>query len=50
LEPKESSDHYLLGRIYQRSGKAELAKEQFRITEELIHAKGSSAGGMASQR
>src|ERR1700723_3685865 len=50
LEPKESSDHYFLGRIYKRSGKAELAKEQFRITEELIHAKGSSAGGMASQR
>jgi tetratricopeptide (TPR) repeat protein len=50
LEPKESSDHYLLGRIYQRSGKAELAGEQFRITEELIHAKSSSAAGMASQR
>lgn len=49
LDPRESSDHYLLGRIYQRSGKADLAKEQFRVTEELIHAKGASSSGMASE-
>jgi tetratricopeptide (TPR) repeat protein len=46
LDQGESSDHYLLGRIYQRLGKGELGKEQFRITEQLIHAK--SASGMAS--
>jgi tetratricopeptide (TPR) repeat protein len=50
LDPRESSDHYLLGRIYQRSGKTDLAEEQFRVTEELIHAKGASSGGMASDR
>lgn len=48
LDPKESSNHYLLGRIYQRWGKAELAREQFRITEELIHAKSANSNGMAS--
>ena len=48
LDPRESADHYLLGRIYQRSGMGELAKEQFRITEQLIHSK-SSKGGMASE-
>ncbi|HSZ63378.1 MAG TPA: tetratricopeptide repeat protein [Terriglobales bacterium] len=50
LDPRESSDHYLLGRIYQRSGKADLAKEEFRMTEELIHARGASSSGMASER
>ncbi len=50
LDPGESADHYLLGRIYQRSGKADLAKEQFRVTEELIHAKGANSSGMASER
>jgi tetratricopeptide (TPR) repeat protein len=50
LDPGESSNHYLLGRIYQRSGKSEMSKEQFRITEQLIHAKTKSANssGMAS--
>jgi tetratricopeptide (TPR) repeat protein len=47
VEPGESSDHYLLGRIYQRSGKSELAAEQFRLTEQLLHAKGPGSG-MAS--
>jgi tetratricopeptide (TPR) repeat protein len=50
VDPGESSNHYLLGRIYQRSGKSELAAEQFRLTEQLIHAKGhGSSNGMASQ-
>ncbi len=49
LDPNESANHYLLGRIYQRSGKAELAHEQFRLTEALIRSKNSS-GGMASER
>jgi len=48
LDPEDSSDHYLLGRIYQRSGKNDLAQEQFRITEQLIHAKSSKPGGMVS--
>jgi tetratricopeptide (TPR) repeat protein len=50
LDPNESSNHYLLGRIYQRTGKGEMSKEQFRITEQLIHAKAKSANasGMAS--
>jgi tetratricopeptide (TPR) repeat protein len=47
VDPGESSDHYLLGRIYQRSGKSELATEQFRLTEQLLHAKGPG-NGMAS--
>jgi len=50
LDPGESPDHYLLGRIYQRSGKSELAGEQFRLTEQLIHAKSpGSSNGMASE-
>jgi len=39
LDPSQSSNHYLLGRIYQRSGSRALAAEQFRLTEELIHSK-----------
>jgi tetratricopeptide (TPR) repeat protein len=48
LDPDDSGDHYLLGRIYQRSGKIELAKEQFSLTEQLIHAKRATPNGMAS--
>jgi tetratricopeptide (TPR) repeat protein len=48
LDPDDSGDHYLLGRIYQRSGKNELAKEQFSLTEQLIHAKSANSKGMAS--
>jgi tetratricopeptide (TPR) repeat protein len=48
LDAGDSSNHYLLGRIYQRSGKSEMAKEQFAITEKLIHSKSSSSGGMAT--
>ncbi len=48
LDPNDSGDHYLLGRIYQRSGKSELAKEQFGLTEQLIHAKSANSKGMAS--
>jgi tetratricopeptide (TPR) repeat protein len=44
LDPGESSDHYLLGRIYQRSGRSDLAGEQFRLTEQLIHAKDARSG------
>jgi tetratricopeptide (TPR) repeat protein len=49
LAPAESTGHYLLGRIYQRQGKTEQAKEQFRLTSELIHDKDAkSQSGMAS--
>ncbi|MGA8274396.1 MAG: tetratricopeptide repeat protein [Candidatus Sulfotelmatobacter sp.] len=49
LDAGESSDHYLLGRIYQRTGENDLAKEQFRITEQLVKLKGSaSTSGMTS--
>jgi tetratricopeptide (TPR) repeat protein len=39
LDPGQSSNHFLLGRIYQRSGSRALAAEEFRLTEELIHNK-----------
>jgi tetratricopeptide (TPR) repeat protein len=39
LDPAQSSNHYLLGRIYQRSGSRALAAEQFRLTEKLIRSK-----------
>ena len=49
LNPKESSAHYLLGRVYQRMGRKELANEEFRKTSELIRDKvANSPGGMAS--
>jgi len=49
LNPKDSSTHYLLGRVYQRLGRKELADEEFRRTSELIRDKdANSKGGMAS--
>jgi len=49
LNPKDSTGHYLLGRVYQRLGRKELAKEEFRKTSELIRDKDiNSPGGMAS--
>jgi tetratricopeptide (TPR) repeat protein len=49
LSPNDSSGHYLLGRIDQRLGKTDQAKEQFRLTSELIHDKDAkSQSGMAS--
>jgi tetratricopeptide (TPR) repeat protein len=48
LNPGDSSYHYLLGRVYQRLGDKHLAKEQFRLTAETLHAKDSSSTGMAS--
>lgn len=51
LEPDQSSNHYLLGRIYQRSGNRALAAEQFQLTEALIHRQGQdSHEGMSSGR
>jgi tetratricopeptide (TPR) repeat protein len=49
LNPKDSSSHYLLGRVYQRLGRKELANQEFRATAELIRDKDAkSSGGMAS--
>ena len=49
LNPKDSSGHYLLGRVYQRLGRKELAGLEFRKTADLIHDKdANSHGGMAS--
>jgi tetratricopeptide (TPR) repeat protein len=50
LDPDNTSPHYLLGRVYSRMGKSELAAEQFKITQNLIHQQNSKSGGMASQR
>jgi tetratricopeptide (TPR) repeat protein len=49
LDPDNSSPHYLLGRVYSRMGKSDLAQEQFKMTEDLIHQQNSKSGGMASQ-
>jgi tetratricopeptide (TPR) repeat protein len=49
LNPKDSSGHYLLGRVYQRLGQKQLADEEFRRTAELIRDKAANSdGGMAS--
>jgi tetratricopeptide (TPR) repeat protein len=49
LNPKDSSTHYLLGRVYQRLGRKDLASEEFRKTSELIRDKdANSHEGMAS--
>jgi tetratricopeptide (TPR) repeat protein len=49
LNPKDSSGHYLLGRVYQRLGQKGLANEEFRRTSELIRVQDvNSPGSMAS--
>lgn len=49
LNPNDSSGHYLLGRVYQRLGRKDLADEEFRRTSELIRDKAANShGGMAS--
>ena len=45
LEPGDRPGHYLLGRIYQRLGKAELAGQQFRKTEDMIRDSDAKPGG-----
>jgi tetratricopeptide (TPR) repeat protein len=49
IDPDNSSPHYLLGRVYSRLGKSDLAAEQFKTTESLIHRQNSKSGGMASR-
>jgi tetratricopeptide (TPR) repeat protein len=49
LDPGDQASHYLLGRIYQRLGKADLAAEQFKKTESMIHdSEGKPGSGMQS--
>jgi tetratricopeptide (TPR) repeat protein len=49
LNPKDSSAHYLLGRVYQRLGRKDLASEEFQKTSELIRDKAANSHeGMAS--
>jgi tetratricopeptide (TPR) repeat protein len=49
MEPGDRPAHYLLGRIYQRLGKLELAAQQFRETEDMIHQSDAKPGsGMSS--
>jgi tetratricopeptide (TPR) repeat protein len=45
--PSEGSYHYLLGRIYAKLGKADLASQQFKLTEELLKNKGAKPGDTA---
>lgn len=47
LSPTEGSYHYLLGRIYAKLGKSDLASQQFKLTEELLKNKGTKAGETA---
>lgn len=49
LEPRDSSYHYLLGRIYQKLGAPELASEQFKNTETLIQQKKENSAAPAQQ-
>jgi len=49
MEPDDRPAHYLLGRIYQRLGKSDLAAQQFRKTEDMIHQSDANPGsGMSS--
>jgi tetratricopeptide (TPR) repeat protein len=49
INGNDSPSHYLLARIYQRMGNAELAQEQFRITSEIIRNKDAGPqSGMAT--
>jgi len=51
LDAKNAPAHYLLGRVYQRLGKSDLAAQQFKLTDELLRVQGENPtnGGMGSQ-
>jgi len=51
LDAKNAPVHYLLGRVYQRLGKSDLAAQQFKLTDELLRVQGENPtnGGMGSQ-
>ena len=46
IKPNDVPTHYLLGRIYQRLGKADLAAQQFKLTETLTRSQEMKSGGM----
>lgn len=46
LNPDDVPTHYLLGKIYQRLGKPDLAAQQFKLTETLTRAQEMKSGGM----
>ena len=48
LDNSNSANHYLLGRVYQRLGKKDLAARQFAMTEDLIGKQNSNATGMSA--
>ena len=45
LNPKDPPAHYLLGRIYRSMGKADLATQEFKLTEDLMRSPGANSGG-----
>jgi len=48
LDPQDSAEHYLLGRIYHRLGKTALSVHEFSTTDELIEAKRNNSSGKGS--
>ena len=50
LAPDDSSSHYLLGRIYRRLAKADLASQEFQRTGELLKSSQAKSSGMGSSR
>ncbi|HEY1462709.1 MAG TPA: tetratricopeptide repeat protein [Terriglobales bacterium] len=48
LDDANSANHYLLGRIYQKQGKKDLAAQQFTMTNNLIGKKNSTESGMST--
>ncbi len=46
LDSKNSSAHYLLGRIYRKQGKTGLAGREFSLTEQLIRKERAHSTGM----
>ncbi len=48
LAPDDAPAHYLLGRIYQRSGQTDRASQEFQLTEKLRVRQDAGGMGMAS--
>lgn len=48
LDRSNSANHYLLGRIYQRLGRKDLATQEFTMTNQLIGKQNSNATGMST--
>jgi tetratricopeptide (TPR) repeat protein len=44
LDAKNAAAHYLLGRVYQRTGKSDLAAQQFKLTDEMMRSPGENSG------